>query len=179
MNDKYIGLLFLSIWVIMYYVVYDYFILDYLQIKHINIIQNQNLLTNKFGDRINFLFIAKLEGNKSCHIDILNKNIIKNLIFNIENNNQIYYTAIQNQAYNRFPEQINICSNPQTLIGIIFEKIIVYVFLGLMSFTLIVVFIHLIFEFNELKKKYWENNLNESVNLNTEFEKKINWIEYV
>lgn len=161
MYIKYVIIIFLSIWTILYYLTYNLIVLDYVKINHIYIQKSTDLWTNKYGDKSITKFIAELGKNNTCQINILNINIILNYISDIENNNQVYYTFIENpinikQHENKqYENKVNLCSYPQSFNSIVFEKIIIYIFMCVISLCLSVLLLHISVEFYEYQKEYY------------------------
>ena len=188
MYVKYVIIIFLCTLTILYYLSYSLIVLDYVKINHIYIQKSIDLWTNKYGNKSRTKFIADLGKNNTCQINILNTNIILNYISDIENNNQVYYTFIENptnikQHENKQHEnQINLCSRPQTFKSIVFEKIIIYIFMCIISLYLSVLLLHISVEFYEYRKECYikeQDEYNENKEHYNYIEKKINWIEYI
>jgi len=145
MNDKSVLILFFSIAFLIYY--YSlYFINDntYIKIKKIHIKTIFIPETSKYGQHTKLKFLANLNNNSTCQLAILNSNIINEFITNIEKLNIKYYTIVDNQT--------NKCSNPQTLLNIVIEKILINFLMIFLSMGFSFLFVEIFIEINEYKK---------------------------
>ena len=109
MNDKILLLPFLTFWSILYTIT---LLIDdnyYEQINKINtflIKENDNNQDSFYHKKIKYLkntinlnllvrYEAEYDINKHCQITVLNSNIMDDIIYNIENNNDIYFTKLR------------------------------------------------------------------------------------
>lgn len=125
-----IFLVFICIIVLYYNILAGVYLSDYLRIKNIEIIKSKDN-TNEYKN----IFVAKLENNKVCNIDIKNEILIKEIINNIDIYKTTYYTVIQDKNF-------LICSKPDALIEIIIIRLIFYYSVIMTSiFTMIILII--------------------------------------
>ncbi len=188
MNEKFFTIIFLLIWLSIYLVSLNFIQFNYFEVKHIwieelNNNNRQGLMTNytnnlieinkeinKKGYFLTNLFVAELENNYICQIDVLNIRMIKKIINKIKNTNTKFYAYIISNG---------LCSKPETFLAIIIEKISIQFSMILLSFLLTIIFVGVYIEINEVKKND-DHDINSSFNSKkTELEKDINWLEYV
>lgn len=135
MNNLIILMLFLGIWTIFYFISLLIIDINYIKVKKVSIKQINNIYAN--DKKLFIKFEAKLDFNKTCHIDILNSKMIENIIYNIENDNYKYFTIIKAN---------NLCEKPKTFKVIVFEKILFHLFLIFISLLLCFILINLFFD---------------------------------
>ena len=162
----------------MYLILLNLFSFEYIQINKIYIEQsNTKPWSNKYINNIGEKFFAKLINNNTCQIDILNSQMINNFIKNIEEPNTKYYTII---------EQANMCSKPEKISGIILHNIFIKTTLFAISSLFSFIIVNIFYEIkeyiknNNIKKSEKNDDIKESEKIIcTDFEKNINWLEFV
>lgn len=128
---KFILLVFICLLVVYYNIFANIFFFDYLKIQSIDIIkskENTNENLNKF--------VATLSNTNFCYIDIKNENLIKNIIYEMNEDKTTYYTTIYKKDYLK-------CSKPESLMEIIFHHLIFYYSLIMASIITIIINIYL------------------------------------
>ena len=139
---KCIFLLFMSLMIIYYHILYGIFTFNYYKIENIEIIKS-NMTTNGNPN----IFMATLENGIICNIDIKNEIMISNFIKNMNEYNVNYYTR---PYYKK-----NTCTKPEKNIEIIFYFMLFYYCIIMTSLITIIVSINF---YLELCNKYNHDN---------------------
>lgn len=169
-NNYYLMLIFLCLLTIYYNVFINFFGFNYLKIKILEIRNNNNNILTSNYTGYNYpnknipIFMAKLENQKYCKIEVLNSVMIKNMIDDMKIKNIVYYTKILNFNY-------KICSVPITFYEILFLHLVFYFVVLMLSIITIMV---LVFCCVELISNFNEKILNEKTQIEMNNEKENN-----
>ncbi len=135
-------LLFLCVFTLYYKILTNIISFDYKKVKHII---KEPLQVNKINinDKImiNKIFIAILETDEKCKIDVLNEIMIDEIIKQMENNNVKYYTIIDYEKNNE-------CLKPMINQQIIFDYLFFYFLLAFWSISTTIITIHIYYDYH-------------------------------